>query len=64
MAANRQQGTYLTAFIVAFVAVTAGFIGLAYHRVFSGAVVTIGALLLLAYSLLGLRRIKPLEFTK
>ncbi|HXJ96670.1 MAG TPA: hypothetical protein VMT20_27845 [Terriglobia bacterium] len=64
MAANRQQGTYLTAFIVAFVAVTAGLISLAYHRAFLGAVLTIGALLVLVYSLLGLRRIKPLEFTK
>ncbi|MGH9453616.1 MAG: hypothetical protein ACRD2O_06555 [Terriglobia bacterium] len=61
MAAIRQQGTYLSTFIAAFTAIPAGLIGLVYHRTLVGAVVTIGGILLLGYSLIGFRRIKPLE---
>lgn len=64
MAANRQQGSYLGVFIAAFTAIPVGLISLASHWMVLGAVVTIGALLLLVYSLLGLRRIKAVEFTK
>lgn len=64
MAANRQQGIYLGGFIAAFTAITVGLMGFVYDRVVIGSLVTVGGLLLLAYSLLGLRRIKPLEFPK
>jgi len=64
MAANRQQGSYLSLFTAALTAVPAGLIGLVYDRPLVGSVITIAGLLLLVYSLLGLRRIKRLEFTK
>jgi len=64
MAANRQQGIYLGGFIAAFTAIPMGLMAFVYDRVLTGSLVTAGGLLLLAYSLLGLRRIKPLEFLK
>ena len=64
MAANRQQGGYLVAFIVAFTALPVGLVGLVHHRMLVGSIVSIGGLLLLVYALLGLRRLRPLEFLK
>jgi hypothetical protein len=64
MAANRQQGTYLAGFIVAFTAVPAGLIGLVYGQPLVGTLVTLVGVALLAYSLWGFRRVRALEFTK
>ena len=64
MAANRQQGSYLVLFLAAFTAIPTGLVGLVYHRALLGSVVMIGGLVLLVYSLVGLRRVKPLEFLK
>ena len=64
MAANRQQAIYLISFIVAFTTLPAGLISLVYHWTFVGIVLTLAAVLILAYSLFGLRRIKGLEFSK
>jgi hypothetical protein len=63
MAANRQQGEYLAGFIAGFTGLPAGLIGLAYGRPVIGGLVTVVGLALLVYSLVGLRRIKTLEFT-
>jgi hypothetical protein len=62
MAANRQQGRYLALFLAAFTGVVAGLVLWAGDHAGIGVVVTLLSLLLLAYSLLGFRRIKPLEF--
>ncbi len=64
MAANRQQGSYLALFITGFTVLPAGLVALASSRLVIGGFVTVAGLALLAYSLVGLRRIKALEFSK
>ena len=61
MAANRQQGGYLAAFIVGFVALPAGIITFSSSTALGG-LLTLGGLGILVYSLAGFHRIKPLEF--
>jgi hypothetical protein len=60
MAANRQQGGYLAAFIVAFVALPAGAIALSSNPII-GVILGLGGLALMILSLVGFYRIKPLE---
>jgi len=62
MAANRQQGSYLSVFLTAFTGFVAGLVLWVGGHTAIGVIVTIASLVLLAYSLFGLRRIKPLEF--
>ena len=61
MAANRQQGSYLAAFLVGFTAFPAGLVTLSSNSVLGG-VIALGGLGALTYSLLGFYRIKPMEF--
>jgi len=62
MAANRQQGRYLTTFLTAFTGFVAGLVLWAGDHAGIGVVVTLVSIVLLAYSLVGFRKIKPLEF--
>ncbi|HUX10580.1 MAG TPA: hypothetical protein VMW51_08045 [Terriglobia bacterium] len=62
MAANRQQGRYLTTFLTAFTSFVAGLVLWAGDHAGIGVVVTLVSIVLLAYSLVGFRKIKPLEF--
>ena len=62
MAANRQQGGYLTVFLSAFTGFVAGIVLWAGDHTGIGIVVTLVSIVLLAYSLIGFRKIKPLEF--
>ena len=62
MAANRQQGGYLTLFLAAFTGLVAGLVLWAGDHAGIGVVLTLLSILLLAYSLFGFRKIKPLEF--
>jgi len=64
MAANRQQGSYLTIFLCAFTGFVAGLVLWTGGDTGIGVVVTFVSVALLAYSLLRLRAIKPLEFTE
>jgi hypothetical protein len=65
MAANRQQGGYLAAFIaafvVAFVALPAGAIALPSNPII-GVILGLSGLALLILSLVGLYRIKSMEY--
>ena len=61
MAANRQQGSYLAAFIVAFVTLPAGAIALSTNPII-GVILGIVGLALTILSLVGFYRIKPMEF--
>lgn len=63
MAANRQQGRYLTTFLSAFTGFVAGLVLWAGGHTAIGVIVTFASVALLAYSLLGFRSIKHLEFT-
>lgn len=63
MAANRQQGSYITIFLIAFTGFVAGLVLWSGSHTGLGVVVTLVSLALLAFSLLRLRGIKPLEFT-
>jgi hypothetical protein len=63
MAANRQQGSYLAIFLVAFTALPAGLIAWSDHPIIGGILVLAG-LALLVQSLVGFFRIKRLEFTE
>jgi uncharacterized membrane protein HdeD (DUF308 family) len=62
MAANRQQGGYLTLFLAAFTGIVAGLVLWAGDYAGIGIVLTLVSIGLLAYSLVGFRKIKPLEF--
>ncbi len=64
MAANRQQGSYLTIFLSAFTGFVAGLVLWAGGDTAIGVIVTFVSLALLAYSLLRLRGIRHLEFTE
>lgn len=61
MAANRQQGSYLAIFLVAFTALPAGLVAWSEHPVIGG-ILVVAALVLIVQSAAGLRRIRPLEF--
>lgn len=64
MAANRQQGSYLAVFCVAFAVLPAGLIALANQRPIIGVLLTLSGLALLVHSLVGFYRIKSLEFPR
>jgi hypothetical protein len=64
MAANRQQGAYLTEFILGFTAFPAGLVLVSEGSKGIGYLVTIVGLLLLLHSFVGFYRIKHLEFKK
>ncbi len=63
MAANRQQGKYLTVFLSAFTGFVAGLVLWSGGDTGIGIAVTVVSFILLAYSLFGFRGIKHLEFT-
>lgn len=62
MAANRQQGSYLTIFLTAFTGFVAGLVLWSGGHTGIGVVVTFVSLALLVYSLVRFRGIKRLEF--
>ena len=62
MAANRQQGSYLGVFLIAFTGFVAGLVCWTGDHTGLGVIITLVSLGLLLYSLFGLRKIKPLEF--
>jgi len=62
MAANRQQGGYLTSFLTGFTGFVAGLVLWSNDHAGIGVVLTLISIGLLAYSLFGFRKIKPLEF--
>lgn len=62
MAANRQQGGYLTLFLASFTGFVAGLVLWSNDHAGIGVVLTLISIVLLAYSLFGFRRIRPLEF--
>ena len=64
MAANRQQGTYLTIFLSAFTGFVAGVVLWAGGDTAIGVIVTFVSLALLVYSLVRFRGIRHLEFTE
>ena len=62
MAANRQQGGYLTIFLTSFTGLVAGLVLWANDHTGIGVALTLLSVVLLVYSLFGFRKIKPLEF--
>ncbi len=62
MAANKQQGRYLSLFLTAFTGFVAGVVLWAGDHAGIGVVITLLSIVLLGYSLFGFRKIKPLEF--
>jgi CHASE2 domain-containing sensor protein len=62
MAANKQQGNYLTVFLCAFTGFVAGLVLWSAGDTGIGIVITLVSIALLLYSLVGFRKIKPLEF--
>ncbi len=62
MAANRQQGSYLAVFILAFTALVAGLVALTNQHAGIGVVVVLAGIALFVYSLAGFYRIKRLEY--
>jgi CHASE2 domain-containing sensor protein len=62
MAANKQQGRYLSLFLTAFTGFVAGVVLWAGDHAGIGVVITLLSIVLLAYSLFRFRKIKPLEF--
>lgn len=62
MAANRQQGSYLTAFLVGFTGFVAGLVLWTGGHTAIGVIVTFASLVGLVYSLFGFRAIKRLEY--
>lgn len=64
MAANRQQGNYLTLFLLAFVVLTIGLVELWAHRPALGVILTIIGIAGFVVSLIGFRKIKELEYMK
>lgn len=63
MAANRQQGRFLSVLLSAFTGFVAGLVLWTGGHTAIGVILTFASFILLVYSLFGLRRIKPLEFT-
>jgi hypothetical protein len=63
MAANRQQGSYLTVFVAGFTVLVAGLASWASSKGL-GIVLVLAGLVALLYSLAGFVRIKRLEFTE
>lgn len=63
MAANRQQGVYLSEFLVGFTAFPAGLVMISTGSGALGYVVTIAGLAVLLHSCVGFYRIKKLEYT-
>ncbi len=63
MAANRQQGAYLTEFLVAFTTFPAGLVLLTSASRGIGILLTIVGLGMLVHSSVGFYRIKKLEFS-
>ena len=62
MAANRQQGRYLTLFMAAFTGFVAGLVLWGGDHVGIGITITLVSIVVLAYTLVGFRKIKHLEF--
>jgi len=62
VAANRQQGSYLTMFLTGFTGFVAGLVLWAGGEAAAGIIVTVAGAAVLAYSLVGFRKIRPLEF--
>ena len=62
MAANRQQGNYLVTFLTSFTGFVAGLVLWAGDYTAIGVIITLVSIALLAYSLVGFRKIKHLEF--
>lgn len=62
MAANRQQGSYLTMFLAGFTGFVPGLGLWVSGRTAVGIFVTLVSAAILVYSLVGFRKIKPLEF--
>jgi hypothetical protein len=62
MAANRQQGSYLSIFFFAFTGFVAGLVLWVGGHTAIGVIITFVSVVLLAYSLFALRGIKHLEF--
>jgi CHASE2 domain-containing sensor protein len=62
MAANRQQGSYLSIFLCAFTGFVAGLVLWTGGHTAIGVIVTLASFCLLVYSLFALRGIKHLEF--
>lgn len=63
MAANRQQGSYLTVFLSGFTGFVAGLALWAGNHVGIGVVITLVSFVLLLFSLVGFHEIKHLEFS-
>ena len=63
MAANRQQGSYLAAFLVALTILPAGLIAWS-TRPIIGVILTLAGLALMIQSFVGFYRIKHPEFTE
>ncbi|MFB3920809.1 MAG: hypothetical protein ACE145_03760 [Terriglobia bacterium] len=61
MAANRQQGSYVAVFLIAFTVLPAGLVAWMSHPII-GVVLTLCGLALMIHSLVGFYRIKRLEF--
>lgn len=62
MSANRQQGGYLTIFLASFTGLVAGLVLWVGNHAAIGVILTLVSIVLMAYSLVGFRKIKPLEF--
>jgi hypothetical protein len=63
VAANRQQGSYLTLFLAGFTALVAGLAAWA-SSTGLGIILVLAGLVMLVISLVGFARIKHLEFTE
>ncbi len=61
MAANRQQGSYLAVFLVAFVILPAGLIAWSSFPII-GVILSLAGLALMVHALVGFYRIRRLEF--
>ena len=62
MAANRQQGRYLSLFLAAFTGFVAGLVLWTGNHAAIGITITLVCIVVLAYTLAGFRKIKHLEF--
>ena len=62
MAANTQQGRYLSLFLTGFTGIVAGLVLWASGHAGIGIAITVVSIALLTYALVGFRKIKPLEF--
>ena len=61
MAANRQQGSYLAVFVIAFTVLPAGLLAWSSHPII-GVILTLSGIALMIHALVGFYRIKQLEF--